>query len=227
MTVRAEAPLEQLLASGLHRLAQPVSAALWVVELAQDPGQAPLPQLAMSMRRAADLLHAMRSLMEASAAYSDCNPECVHDLVEQVHEAVDAALGRGGIVCQPLQSSLRVCCSVDARGFRVAYRALLEKFLVLGATPATVRESLTLKDDHFELVVECDSPAIRMWTAKQRMHLFQELDPFEVQGFNFSSNVAPELTQARAILGRSGIALTGDVDDSVMRFRLQGAQYIF
>ena len=226
MTARAEDPRQQLLASGLHRLAQPVSAALWALELAKEPTAGPLLQLAAEMRRAASILHALRGVMEAGATYQDARPECVNDLIAQVHDQVEPELRKGGIVCQPLESRLRVCCELDARGFAVAYRVLLEKFLLLGAMPATVRESLTAKGGEFVLTLECDSPVIGMWTEAHRGQIFRELDPFEIRGFDFSSNMAPELTQARAILGASGILLTGDLEGCVMRFHMQGRQSI-
>lgn len=226
MTARAETPLQQLLASGLHRLAQPVSSAMWALELAKEPSLAPLPHLASEMRRAAGILHAMRGVMEAGSTYQDLKPEWVDDLVQGVHQQSDAELRRSGIVCEPLQSAVRIRSNLDARGVVTAYRLLLEKFLQSDLAPATVHVSLMSKGAGFILTLNCDSPLLAAWTEAQRSRLLQELDPFEIPGFDFSANVAPELTQARAILGASSIFLSASVDASAMRFQMQGAQFI-
>jgi hypothetical protein len=224
MTNSGENPVQELLASGLHRLAQPISSAMWAVELAKEPAVAPLPHLAAEMRRAAGILHAMRSVIEVSTSYPYMRTECVNDLLDQLHRQLDPALREGGIVCHPVAPQPRICSVMTAGGFTAAYRVLLEKFSLLGLAPAVVRESLVAVDGGFVLTLTCDSPVIAVWTQAQREHCFDELDPFELPGFDFSSNIAPELTRARAILGASGLVLSGGVDQSVMRFEIQGRQ---
>jgi hypothetical protein len=226
MTNPGENAVQDLLASGLHRLAQPISSAMWAVELAKQPALEPLPHVAAEMRRAAGILHAMRSVIEVSISYPYRRMECVNDLLDQLHQQLDPAMRDSGIVCHPLAPQPRVSAVLTAGGFAAAYRMLLDKFSSLGLAPAVIDESLNAMDGSFALILTCDSPVIAEWTEAEREHVFDELDPFELPAFNFTSNTAPELTRARAILGASGLVLTGSLDTSVMQFEIQGQQFV-
>ena len=224
MTLHADNPVQELLASGLHRLAQPISSAMWSVELAKEPTVEPLPHLASEMRRAAGILHVMRSVIEAGNSYLDTEPQSINRLLTELHQQMDPDLEKRGLQCQPVEAPSQIFASVDARGFAAAYRMLLEKLLSLDLAPAAIRESLTPLGESFVLALECDSPRIAAWPEATRTHLFLELDPFEIPGFDFSSHIAPQITQARAILGSSGLVLTGTLHASVMSFQMHGLQ---
>ncbi len=222
MNGQPDDPMQELVASGLHRLAQPISSALWSVELAEQPGVAPLPHVAGEMRRAAGILHVLRSLIEASNSYPDLKLEDLNELVNQTHEQVDTQLRRIGIDCVRTKPEQSVFVNLSAQGFIESYRLMLEKFLWLGVSPAVVRESLTCEGNVFRLVLECESDVVAAWTKPDRERLLQELDPFDTPGFDFSSRPAPELTQARAILAAAAIDLDAKVEGSTIRFVLSG-----
>lgn len=226
MTGQPDNPMQELVASGLHRLAQPISSALWSVELAQEPSLAPLPHVAGEMRRAAGILHVLRSLIEASTSYPETRLENLNDLLSQVHQDIDPQLRQIGAECQPLEASAQISVKLNAQGFISSYRMLLEKILWLSISPAIVSESIAVDGDSFTLTLECDSPVIAAWTKADRDRLLQELDPFDVPGFDFSSQIAPEITQARAILASAGLDLTGSIHGSVLCFQVKGTHSI-
>jgi hypothetical protein len=215
--------MQELVASGLHRLAQPISSALWSVELAEEPAIAPLPHVAGEMRRAAGILHVLRSLIEASNTYPDCKLENLGDMVKATHAQVDGQLKRIGIECEPADFQPSVFVHANEQGFVESYRLLLEKFLWLGIAPALVRESLVCDGNKFKLTIACQSDVIAEWNKLDRERLLQELDPFDTPGFDFSSRTAPELTQARAILAAAEIDLTASVEGSTILFNLSGS----
>jgi hypothetical protein len=214
--------MQELVASGLHRLAQPISSALWSVELAEEPENAPLPHVAGEMRRAAGILHVLRSLIEASTSYPDLKLEHLNGLLTQTHQEVDQQLRRIGIDCHQDETAPSVFVNLNAQGFVESYRLLLEKFLWLGVSPGVVRESLACEGNKFTLSLTCESEVVSTWSKADKDRLLQELDPFDTPGFDFSSRTAPELTQARAILASAAIDLSASVEGSTIRFILSG-----
>lgn len=222
MRSRLDDPMQEIVASGLHRLAQPISSALWSVELAQEPETAPLPHVAGEMRRAAGILHVLRSLIEAGTNFPDTQLENLHALLAKVHQDTDPHLLRAAITVVSASQTQSVFVNLNAQGFIESYRSLLEKFMWLGIAPATVREVLACEGQNFKLSLECESDAVAQWTRNDRDRLLQELDPFDVPGFDFSSRPAPELTQARAVLASAAMELEATVDGATIRFTISG-----
>ena len=222
MNGQPDHPMQELVASGLHRLAQPISSALWSVELADEPATAPLPHVAGEMRRAAGILHVLRSLIEASNTYPDCKLEELGKLLTATHDQVGPQLKRIGIELRPATLTQSVFVNLNAQGFVESYRLLYEKFLWLGVAPGVVRESILCDGNEFHLSIDCESEVIAAWNKQDRDRLLQELDPFDTPGFDFSARTAPELTQARAILAAADIDLVATVEGPTLRFTLSG-----
>jgi|HubBroStandDraft_5_1064220.scaffolds.fasta_scaffold128549_2 hypothetical protein len=222
MNLQTENPMHDIVASGLHRLAQPISSALWSVELADQPESAPLPHVAGEMRRAAGILHVLRSLMEAGTSYPEMQVEDLAALVADTNTEVFPQLKNAGLQCQGEFSPIGLPVRINAQGFKESYRLLLEKFLWLGVTQGTVRQGMTSNAGRFTLTLACESDTIAQWTKLERERLLQEIDPFDTPGFDFSSRPAPELTLAKAILASATIELSMTINDAVILFTLQG-----
>jgi hypothetical protein len=219
---QTENPMHDIVASGLHRLAQPISSALWSVELADEPESAPLPHVAGEMRRAAGILHVLRSLMEASTSYPEIQVEDLALLVSDVNAEVFPQLTKAGLECKGEHLALGLPVRLNAQGFTESYRLLLEKFLWLGLTQGSLRQTMTCQGKGFSLQLCCESGVIEQWTKLERERLMQEIDPFDTPGFDFSSRPAPELTQAKAILASAGMELALSVSGPAVTFTLQG-----
>jgi hypothetical protein len=222
MNLQTENPMHDIVASGLHRLAQPISSALWSVELADRPESAPLPHVAGEMRRAAGILHVLRSLMEAGTSYPEMRVEDLAVLVADANAEVFPQLKNAGLQCQGEISPIGLPVRVNAQGFKESYRLLLEKFLWLGVTQGTVRQCMNTNAGRFTLTLACESDSIAQWTKLDRERLLQEIDPFDTPGFDFSTRPAPELTLAKAILASATIELSMTVNGAVIMFTLQG-----
>lgn len=222
MTAQTDNPMHDIVASGLHRLAQPISSALWSVELAEEPENAPLPHVAGEMRRAAGILHVLRSLMEASMSYPELRVEDLTQMLGEINAEIFPQLQKAGLECSQEQPALGLPVRLNAQGFKESYRLLLEKFLWLGLSQGSVRQTASCQGSNFTVELCCESEMIAQWTRLERERLMQEIDPFDTPGFDFSSRSAPELTQAKAILASAGIELGLAVSGPAITFTLQG-----
>jgi hypothetical protein len=222
MAATLDNPMHDLVASGLHRLAQPISSALWSVELAEQPEHAPLPHVAGEMRRAAGILHVLRSLMEAGTSYPEMQVEDLAALVAEMNTETFPQLKNAGLQCQGEISPIGLPARVNAQGFKESYRLLLEKFLWLGIKQGTLTQSAACNGGRFTITLCCESETIAQWTKLEREKLMQEIDPFDTPGFDFSTRPAPELTLAKAILASAKIELGMTVVGAAITFTMHG-----
>jgi signal transduction histidine kinase len=229
MSPAAEVSVEkfqhEVVESGLHRLAQPLTAALWTLEAAPGKPSAPLTAVEEQVRRAIGVLRMVRSLLNAIQPFQDAQPEdlrlllsAVRDTVLRHHSAVRLTLVLDGEAAVEPHF-------VPGEAFRTALMLLIEDFLRMGLPSPGIHLTLTTEENSWGgtsllLAIVLHSPALSSFGERELRALIHRVQPLEDSSFDFAGGALPGAALGQAIFASIGISLEAAMHSDTLHYRL-------
>lgn len=221
----ASAPLRELLESGLHRLAQPLTTSMWVVEettLRGDPEpKVDVPRLSYELRRAVGVLNAVRAVLDGEPGRPDIFDAC--EQVEAFQKCWLDASEQAGVKFRMRMPQDRCCVRVEPMLFKMACEEswhLLMQFATRGWEIA-----VTLSEDEApQLCFSLRAAEGEMLEETQRRAFTGTFDPFDTPGFAFAGPPS-EAFLLRVSLASGGCVLhtEASADYAELRWTLPAA----
>jgi hypothetical protein len=215
---------QEIVEAGLHRLAQPLTAALWTLEAA-GPASASQSQVGDQVRRAIGVLRMVRNLLNAVHPYQDPQPEDIRLVVTGVGDDLsDRHVGtRLTLVLDDTAASH--IYFVPGEAFRTALTLLIEDFLRMGLPSCAAHLTLSMAAEasgntSLVLAIALHSPALTGFDQREIQGLVRRVQPLDDSSFDFAEGVLPGAALAQAIFASIGISLEVAMHPDTLHYRL-------
>ncbi len=214
----------EIVEAGLHRLAQPLTAALWTIEAGPHMrgGEA---QIEEQVRRAIGVLRMVRNLLNAIHPYQDPQPEDLRVLVAAVRDELAASHSGTRMTLVLDDAAAARAFFVPGEAFRTALRLLIEDFLRRGFPSCAAHLTLAAEVDGWgssslALSIALHSPALTTLGEKEILALVRRVQPLEDSSFDFAGGSLPGAALAQAIFASIGISLEVAMHPDTLHYRL-------
>lgn len=211
----------EVVESGLHRLAQPLTAVLWTLEAV--PGQPSVVE--EQVRRAIGVLRMMRNLLSAMQRYQDPKPADVRMLLSTVRDDLRQMHPDARVTLVLESAAANEPFLVPSDAFRTALTLLVQDFLRLGLPSSGAHLTLAQEPDAYGspspvLNVALHSPALTSMDEKQTLALVRRVLPLEDSSFDFAGGALPGAALAQATFASVGISLEVEMHPDTLHYRI-------